>query len=342
MTRPTRLIDLRCDWPLQYATETTVFDPALYPETRARLGQAEGYLRGASASVLACSRKAEDWARQADPWAALGALIARVEAEFPGRLLIGPDDLARWAVDGDGLCWALIGVAGFDALIRTTADLDRLPGLFARGVRVFQPVQAASGLLAGSASPGDDRRLTDLGRAFLDVLSAVAEVSGPRPLLDLSHLNPASMADVLAWFEADADRPRGLAPFYGHGAPAHAGFDVPRAITADNLARLRALGGVIGFRVGPPFFRTPDELQAGLEAVAAIPFRGRIGPEGIALGTGFLGVDEVLPALGAVDGVVAWVQSRFEPETAAAILAGNARALVAFATGSGTGGPSSC
>ena len=53
-------------------------------------------LSATSAAVPSCYRRAADWARQADPWAALGALIARVEAEFSGRLLIGPDDHARW------------------------------------------------------------------------------------------------------------------------------------------------------------------------------------------------------------------------------------------------------
>src|SRR5436305_9674385 len=133
---PPRLIDLHTDWLLQYAPETTTFGPGLYEEVARRLGQADGYLQGTSAAVLSCYRRAEDWARQADPWAALGQLIARLEAEFPGRLLIGPDDLARCLDDRDGLCWGVIGIEGFDALVRAPADLARLPGLFARGVRL--------------------------------------------------------------------------------------------------------------------------------------------------------------------------------------------------------------
>ena len=331
MTPLPRLIDLHCDWLLQYATETTVFDPALYAGTGARLAQSEGYLQGTSAAVLSCYRRADDWARQADPWSALGALIARIEAEFPGRLLIGPDDVARSRDDPDGLCWALIGVEGFDALVRTAADLDRLPGLFERGVRVFQPAYSASNLLAGSASDGDDRGLTDLGRSFLDVLSALPP--GPRPLLDLAHLNPGAASDVLDWFEADPDRANRLIPVYSHGALKHDGFDHPRAITAGNLARLRALSGVIGFSVGPPFYATAEALKAGIEAAASLPFRGRPGYHGIAIGTDFLGVDETLPGLGNVTGVVSWVEKTFDRETAAALIAGNARALVARATG---------
>src|SRR5206468_2862847 len=79
-----RLIDLHCDWLLQYAGEATVFDPAFYPEIAALdrrgktyFGQAEGYLQATSASVLACYRHPDEWARQADPWRAIGDLLAR-------------------------------------------------------------------------------------------------------------------------------------------------------------------------------------------------------------------------------------------------------------------------
>src|SRR5215210_7249184 len=137
---PPRLIDLHTDWLLQYAPETTLFDPALYAGVSERLGQVEGYLSATGAAVLACYRNAEDWARQADPWAALGQLLTRNEAEFAGRLLIGPDDHGRWRDDPRGLCWGVIGVEGFDALVRTADDLDRLPRLVERGVRLFQPV----------------------------------------------------------------------------------------------------------------------------------------------------------------------------------------------------------
>src|SRR4051794_29416527 len=102
-----RLIDLHTDWLLQYAPETTVFDPALYPRIPQRLPQAEGYLSGTSAAVLSCYRNADDWSRQPEPWQALGSLIARAEAEFSGRLLCGPADVARWDDDLDGLCWGM-------------------------------------------------------------------------------------------------------------------------------------------------------------------------------------------------------------------------------------------
>jgi membrane dipeptidase len=334
--RPPRLIDLHTDWILQYAPETTVFDPALYPTVPDRLPQSEGYLHGTWIAVLSCYRNADDWASQSDPWSALGALLTRIEAEFPGRLLIGPADLARCLDDPEGLCWGMIGVEGFDALVRGPGDLDRLPGLFARGVRLFQPSYTATGVLAGSSAPGDDRGLTDLGRSFLDVLSGLgADSDGPRPLFDLAHLNPQSASDVLDWFESDGDRASRVIPVYSHGALRHDGFTTPRAITPESLGRLRALGGVIGFGVSPPFYASPGEIKAGIEAAAAIPFLGREGFEGIAIGTDFLGVSRTLPGLGNVPEVVAWITSTFDAGTASALLQGNARSLVERVLGVG-------
>ncbi len=89
-----RLIDLHVDWLLQYAGESTIFDPAEFPDLADWIGQADGYLGATSAAILACYRNDADWARRADPWAGLEQLVTRIEAEFPGRVLRDPDDLA--------------------------------------------------------------------------------------------------------------------------------------------------------------------------------------------------------------------------------------------------------
>src|SRR5262249_33643081 len=115
---PMRLVDLHCNWALQYACESTQYDPALYVDVPGRVGQVEGYLMGTSADILFCGRRAGDWSKQSDPWGTLASMIARYEAEFPGRLLLDPDDAARWSAEpADGLCWALLGIEGFDALV---------------------------------------------------------------------------------------------------------------------------------------------------------------------------------------------------------------------------------
>lgn len=328
------LIDLHVDWPLQYANESTEFDPALYPGVSGRVGQAAGYLQTTRAAIVSCFRRAEDWAKQPDAWASLGSLIARVEAEFSGRLFIGPDDFARWLDDPEGLTWGVIGVEGFDALVRSPDDFGRLPRLFERGVRLFQPTYGPTGVLGGSSAPGDDRGLTDLGRAFLNAVGSFCTGgSAPRPMLDLAHSNPVAASEILDWFEADDSRPERVIPVYSHGATARPDYDHPRAITRDNLTRLRALGGVIGLGVSPPFYASPDQIRADVESIAAIPFSGRTGVEGIGLGTDFLGVNETLPGLGNAPEVVAWAEANFDPATAASLLIGSARALIARSVG---------
>jgi membrane dipeptidase len=332
-----RLIDLHTDWLLQYAGECTVYDAALYPGVRSRWPQGDGYLQATSAAIVSCFRRAADWSSQADPWSALDELIVRIEAEFAGKVLRDPVDIDRWRDDPEGLTWAVIGVEGFDALIRDTSHLDRLDTLVRRGVRLFQPSYTADNQLAGSSVEGDDRGLLDLGRQFLDRLASLSNPErGPRPILDLAHLNPSSMSEILAWFEADPDHRRRLIPAYSHGAPSHPGFSSPRAITPENLARLRGLGGTIGFGVTPPFYQRPDQIRAAIQATAAIPFHGRKSYEGIAIGTDFLGVDATLPGLGNAEAVSAWIEANFPRDAARAILFENATSLIESAIGVST------
>jgi membrane dipeptidase len=225
-------------------------------------------------------------------------------------------------------------VEGFDALIRRTEDLDRLPRLFDRGVRLFQPVCSSSNVLAGSASAGDERGLTELGRSFLQSLADLgSQSSGPRPILDLAHLNPRSMSEILDWFESDANRLDRVLLVYSHGALWHPGFDTPRALSWGNLARLRALGGVVGLSVSRPFYSNIGSLKDGIDEAAALPFLGRVGYDGIAIGTDFLGVDATVPLLGNASNVVDWLASAFDPESSAALIAGNAGRLLECAVG---------
>jgi membrane dipeptidase len=321
-----RLIDLHTDWLLQYAGETTLYEAAHYASVPQRLAQAEGYLSATWAAIIACYRTADDWRAQLDPWAALAELITRIEAEFCGRLLIGPDDVRRWLDDEAGLCWGMIGIEGFDALISGPADLDRLQSLFERGVRLFQPLYTARNELGGSSVAGDERGLTELGFAFLETLADLGSGS-LHSMFDLAHLNPQSAGDALGWFEADPARAAKVVPVYSHGALIHDGYTKPRAITLENLGRLRALGGVIGFSVGPPFYDSAETLRASIEAAAALPFQGRRGFEGIAIGTDFLGVDRTLPGLGNAHEVCTWLTQTFSAETATALAQENAKML---------------
>ena len=74
-------------------------------------------------------------------------------------------------------------------------------------------------------------------------------------------------------------------------------------------------------------------MRAGIEAAAALPFLGREGYEGIAIGTDFLGVNAVASGMENAPAVVATLQGMFEPATAEALIRGNARRLLARVVG---------
>jgi len=332
-----RLIDLHCNWALQYAGETCHYDGAAYADVRSRLDQVEGYLTGTSIAVLTCGRRAGDWPQQPDAWKTLGEMIARYEAEFSGRLLIGPDDVTRWnAEPPDGIGWGILGIEGFDALVRQPADLDRLPGLFGRGVRVFQLVETEASALGGAAVPGDDRGLSELGRAFLDRLEGLSRSygpSGPCPVVDLADLNSRTTDEVLAWFESDPTRIQLLLLVRSHGTIETPYRQVVTGLSAENLRCFRALGGVVGLSPGLPFFDSPETFRAGIEAIAAVPFRGLAGSTGIGIGTDFLNLEQSLSHIENVSRLTDWLAANFTPDVAASLIRGNACSLVLHAAG---------
>jgi membrane dipeptidase len=336
---PLRVIDLHCNWALQYACESSQYQAELYTDIPSRVGQLDGYLMGTAAAVLACGRRPADWAAHADPWRTLGDMIARYEAEFSGRLLFGPEDVERWRAEpADGLCWGVLGMEGFDFLIREPGDLDHLPGLFERGVRVYQLVQSGATALGGAAMAGDDRGLGDLGRAFLESLYALAPAAGqpgPRPVVDLANLNGRTTADALAWFEADGARPERLILVRSCGALDPDDRQVNAGLARQNLARFRLLGGVIGLSVGDAGLPSIEDLRASIERIAAIPFQGQPGYAGIGIGTNFLGpgLGEPIPRLENVSRIAEWLTAEFAPEAAASIAQDNARKVLLRSSG---------
>ena len=104
-----------------------------------------------------------------------------------------------------------------------------------------------------------------------------------------------------------------------------------------NLARLRALGGLIGLTPGMPFYQSEEEFKATIEQVATIPFDGRSGYEGIAIGSDFLELEGTLPELRDALAIVEWLSLSFDENAAALLLSGNARAFLAKAGAAGGG-----
>ena len=312
---PPRLTDLRVDWLVQYAPESNVFGP----ETNARaihgIPRVEGYLGATSAAFLMFGRDPEDWERRGDAWASLGELLARCEAEFSGRLLIGGDDLQRWRDDRGGLTWGVLGIGGLDRLVRSTADLEHLPSVFARGVRVFQMVSSSENAIGGSWADGDDRGLTELGGALLE---AIASLSGDqRAIVDVAGLGRVALGETLDWLESrGANR---VEIMRSHGP-----------IVREDTLRLRGLGGLVGLGASSRSFATADELKVALMKIV-----DRIGFEGIGLATDALGVAPGLDGLRTAGDIREWIASNVAPEVARAVLHDNAEALIARSVGGG-------
>ena len=305
-----RLIDLRCDWALQYAAETCQYDPAEYAEIPGRLARLDGYLMGTALAVLGARRTPAEWSRQADPRRTLLEMLARHEAEFSGRLLARPDDAARLREEPDGsLAWGVLAVDGLGRFVASPDDLDFLDVLFRRGVRVFRPFE-----------PGRDG-LGDLDRAILGRLLDLAPAEGPRPILDLAGADAPTLAAALDWIEADADRPTRLLLLHSRAGA--------EPIEADHLRRLRALGATIGVVPGA----SAEAFREAIDAVVAHPFRGREGHEGVGVATDYLGVEAVAPELADVEKLEAWLVASFPPDVAPLLIAGNARSLLLAAAG---------
>jgi membrane dipeptidase len=267
-------------------------------------------------------------------------MIARYEAEFSGRLLRGPADATRWLDEPeDSLCWGVLAIEGLDFLVRGSGDLDRLASLFARGVRVFQLVESGASLLGGTDAPDGDRGLTDLGRATLERLADLAETrSGPRirPVVDLADLSSRSTSDILSWFEADPSRSERLLLARSHGSIATPARPVAAGLGADNLRRFRALGGVLGLSVGPPFVNTAEDLRDAIEWAATMPLGDHSGYEGIGIGTDFLNLEGAIAPLENVTRVTEWLARDFPPSLAASLAHGSARKLILRLCGTAT------
>ncbi len=232
------------------------------------------------------------------------SLIACVEAEFSGRILIGPDDHARWIDDPNGLTWAVLGVSGLDSWMRTPADRDRLPALVNRGVRVFR-----------LAPQVDEAGALDILRILFD-----AAEGGLRLAVELPAGNAPVFSRIIAWFEADSQRSERLLPILTGG--------LPETLGAENLRAFRALGGTIGLPVGRPQVSSLDQFRRSVEAIAVVPYQGRPGYEGIAIATDFLEAEETVPELRNAEFLVKWLSRAFSEPEAMALIEGNGRSFV--------------
>lgn len=289
-----RLIDLDIEWSAQYAPDlaATREEPGAALAAR-RLDRLAGYLGATGAAVLV--------ARAGEGGRGLADQLARYEAEFAGRLLYGPDDVARWRDDPEGMTWGVLAVAG-------AVPAAELGPLFDRGVRIFRPGPQ------------------DLEASTLETLLSLAPGSGqagPRPGLDLADLTVAAAAMALDWFGADVSRPERVVPLWSQGAAGNRGD-----ATDELLRRLRALGGNIGLGVGSPWHEDAEGLKQAVERLSEWPLADRPGIEGLALATAFPARERMATGLESAEAILAWANAEFDPATAAQLVEGNGRRLL--------------
>lgn len=292
-TAPSRLIDLAVEWPLQYAEESTAIDAADYPGVRARIGQVDGYLSTTLAAIVWIGPAPGD---RDDPWGEVSRLFAGVEAEFSGRILADPADLNRFTSEPDDtMTWAVVGLRGLATLLHTDDARDRLAALIDRGVRAVR----LAGLVDRPVDPAHDRGLTDPERS---AIATIASASSGRPLLlDLAGLPPTAAGEVLDLVEAGEQG--NLVPIVSLGGSMG-------GLRSEDAARVRALGGVIGLSPARAFFPTAESFGNALDEAA-----GLLGVDlgAVAIGTGFLGIDEPIEGLANASDLLNWLFSRFNP-----------------------------
>jgi microsomal dipeptidase-like Zn-dependent dipeptidase len=87
----------------------------------------------------------------------------------------------------------------------------------------------------------------------------------------------------------------------------------------EDFDRVKQLGGVVGLGVGRAFHRDANELADAIESIA-----GRCGLDAVAIGTGFLGIEEPAEAIENAAALLDWCSGRFDPETAKRLIWTNA------------------
>ncbi|MCL1854423.1 MAG: dipeptidase [Clostridia bacterium] len=129
----------------------------------------------------------------------------------------------------------LLTVEGGEVFHGGTERVDHFASL---GVRIAAIVWNHENLLAYPAVAGDQRGLTPYGVSVIKRMHALGMA------VDVSHLNPAGVADVLAL--------GGAPPIASHSC-SHSLCPHPRNVTDDQLRALFAAGGFVGVNFNPPF-----------------------------------------------------------------------------------------
>ena len=231
--------------------------------------------------------------------------------ENPEALLLATTAADVERAKAEGKVAGVLSLEGAEAL---EGDLAMLRTFYRLGLRALGLTwnwrnQAADGL--GESRTGGG--LTEFGVAM------VREANRLGLILDIAHLAPAGVRDVLELSEA---------PVVASHANARALCDHHRNLTDEQMAGIAASGGLVGVTYVPPFL-AQERQDASLEKVLDhIDYIVKtIGVDHVGLGSDFDGFDGVLPGLEDVSHLPALtaglVARGYSDEKVAQILGGN-------------------
>jgi len=197
-----------------------------------------------------------------------------LEERLPEQFILvrRADDLARAKATGK-----IAGIAGLEGAEALDASIGALRQFYRLGVRnlglAWNYRNAACDGVAESRTNGG---LTEFG------VKVVEECNRLSMLLDVSHLSPAGVADVLAVSRQ---------PIIASHSNAYALCDHPRNLTNAQMEAIAARGGVIGVTFVNAFLnRENPEATTVDDVVAHIEYMlGVVGPDHISIGSDFDG-----------------------------------------------------
>ena len=212
---------------------------------------------------------------------ALAARLERVARASGGEVVTCRSAAEIRAGMAKGQLTAVLHIEGAEAI---DAEFEALEVLHAAGLRSLGPVWSRPNIFGHGvpfrfpSSPDTGPGLTDAGKALVRACNEL------KIMVDLSHLNEAGFWDVAGLSDA---------PLVATHSNAHALCPCSRNLTDRQLDAIRETGGVVGLNLAVSFLRADGRNDADT-AVATLCdhveyLAGKLGPEGVAMGSDFDG-----------------------------------------------------
>lgn len=209
------------------------------------------------------------------------ALLFRLEDRSQGQLKVVHNVADLRQCLATGVHAAILHFEGAEAI---DADLNSLEVFYRAGLRSLGPVWSRSTIFAHGVpfgypvSPDTGPGLTDLGKELVKACNRLGI------LLDLSHLNEQGFWDIARL---------STAPLVATHSNVHALCPTTRNLTDKQLDAIKESGGLVGLNFGVNDLRTDGGRDANTPLVVLVHHLdyliGRLGVDGVALGTDFDG-----------------------------------------------------